>query len=959
MRTFLSKFLLLMFVAVFSVPASLFAQTENNWTAPTGAPTIGTNTPSPINIGAQDQFKQGGIGLGGGLNVRGGAAVNVPFIADDSANGQNNFFMSYVPSYFTNMLNVGLQNSPSELNIFGRLRFKPTSGSAQPQAGSVLKSADTDGNVTWGPGIPDGGEDGDTLIWDVDCQCWVTGPVTVNPGGPGLPPGTAGQTMWYNGATNQWEATDRIKHDTISSPAIPRTIVTNNIFQVDATTSYIGRNNLGATQISSDITKIISNLTDISSTNIVLGDSNTDNLTVSSGNTVFGQFTPSQNVTFNSSAVKFKGPISNPSLLDAGPGRIPMSMDIDGTFKWNKNLTYNLIPFAPGLNIGSLELANPTEGIGVFSNQGLSMLQGDTYVGTGGDLYLEGLDGASYSQWVNGSVKHLCYIEGSFKVVMCPPSGTPGEDAPTVPGTTTPIGVSGPAGDGTIMFTSEDNGSQYNFNFSGTVTIKYCGAGGGGGGGGIGAPGNPNLGQSPNNIGTGGSGGGGGAAGDCSTEDVDVVPGDVLTWNIGYGGNGGGGAEWTSGGGTNIDNNAYFGQAGGNTAIFFDPTSGPEAQVGPTVNGGLGGGPGGSVRQGLINGLPAIGTHANLALSTGAYNWGFNGQSGATPNSNPSCVSCGGIGGWGESYDTNGDLRLNLNGSQTSARGGGGTPGGTDSYSDRLGKNGYCGSPRHGGGGGGGGYGGYYNMSPFTFSFKGGRGGCGGSGYVIISGLPTTSQAGEIVFDTPGQHSLSTFQINNVIPAGVENFTIELWGAGGGAGGVYTGSNNKSGAGGSGEYQKINISRTNLVNPTLQFTVGAKGANGTSGSSPVPGERGGTTRLTGSSSALAEGGWGGYGGNLFNTTIPLRYGKGGGWMYTAGNVANPEGTYTTANSSTYNRGQEGAAAVSGSATGPCNLASESITTTLGFGNGAPRTCSDPTQNIYQGTAQNGRIRISW
>lgn len=126
----------------------------------------------------------------------------------------------------------------------------------------------------------------------------------------------------------------------------------------------------------------------------------------------------------------------------------------------------------------------------------------------------------------------------------------------------------------------------------------------------------------------------------------------------------------------------------------------------------------------------------------------------------------------------------------------------------------------------------------------------------------------------------------------------------------------------------------------MQFIVGAKGVNGS---------RGGTTYLSQFQSdyQLAKGGWG-----LDNSEAN---GKGGGWNQ---NPGQPSHGYTghTAGPN-YNRGQEGLAGSTGGSA--CNLSGEAIPTTLGFGNGEPRKCIDPTLNVYQGTAQNGRIRISW
>ncbi len=969
MRAFLSKVLLAIFVVVFIAPTSLFAQ-ENNWTPPVGGPVTGTNTPAPVNIGPNQQTKagplrvQGTLTAGSDLSVEYGSNLK-GFTFFDTAGQGNDFMASFIPATFLNRVDVGQQNAGVDFNIFGRLKYKPTNpnGSdvqgAQPMAGYVLKSADAQGSLVWGPGMPNGGNDGDTLIWDETCNCWTTGPTTVT--GAALPPGTAGQTLWFDNTTNSWQATNKIEHtganmDTIrtntnvtmlNSPIVaigklPLSTGTNETVVNSRSFNVRGFNTitLGSGGVMNGV-NTPSTKTHLRSQNVVFNPfspTEDQDLDIQSDTVDFGiagdDYVP-QSVTFNSSSVKFKGPPQHPEYLDAGVGRIPMSVDADGTFKWNKNLTYNQFDLIPGLNVGQLTLANPENSLAIFANAGVSWLGNDTIISDNGHLYLEGLEGANINLVSDGLVKHLCYIETDKKVVKCPTATSyDGEYPENQP-------PRGP-GNGTVMYTVEDNDLRHQFNFTGTVTVKYCGGGGGGGGGGIGAPGqNPGM----DSWGTGGSGGGGGEAGKCLTESVNVEPGSSLGWNIGQGGNGGYGAAWTVvTNGSPENNNAYSGQTGGTTSISFDPAGAdPDAQVGQTVLGGFGGGKGGSVREGLQGGLPLIGLHGNLALATGSYAWGFNGGAGATINTAP-CESCGGVGGWGEAYDSDGTLRTNLTSNQTSARGGGGTPGGTDSYADRFGRAGYCGAPGHGGGGGGGGFGGYYRANSFDggFKFRGGTGGCGGSGYVLISGLPGGGQVSEIVFDTPGNHSLTQFQINNMIPSDVQNFTVELWGAGGGAGPVPATASSvvRTQGGGSGEYIRMTLPRTILLNRT--FTVGAKGVNGS---------RGGTTQVSGYGSQyqLAQGGWG------LSSSAPDAAGKGGGWV---SNPGSPTNGYTGhVAGPDYNRGQEGLPPDNGGS--PCNLAGENVPITLGFGKGEPRKCIDPTLNVYQGSAQDGRVRISW
>ncbi len=982
MRAFLSKFLLTIFIAIFSVPSSLLASPGNNWTPPVGGPTVGTNVPAPVNIGPQGQTKEGALRLNGTLTAGrdfkvdfGSILSGGTFFDNDTDAGGGDFMASFVPATFLNQFNVGSQgNAGPEINLFGRLRYKPTNADGsdvqggQPSAGDVLKATDNQGNITWGPALPGGVNNGDTLIWNVECNCWTTGPG--GGGGTGsLPPGTPGQTLWFDNTTNSWQATNKLEYfgpqmdssriNTLSTTIFSKivgigkrlnpgegssvTTIESNSFSVR------GWNNitLGTGGIVDGIYQPSQN-TNLNSENVTFrwNLENQQDVDFQSNTVEFGvagdDYYP-QDVTFNSSSVKFKGPPQHPEYLDAGVGRIPMSVDADGTFKWNKYLTYGNIPFAPGLNLGQLNLANPENGIAVFANAGVSYLADATVIGPNGHLYLEGLEGGNINQAAAGEIKHLCYIETNKKVVKCPTATDPNA---------TLEGIQPPRtghGNGTVMYTVEDNGYEHPFNFTGTVSVKYCGGGGGGGGGGRGAA------AQDGGAGTGGSGGGGGEAGKCNTEDIDVTPGSVLRWNIGQGGQGGSPAIFSAGA-TSENSLATSGFTGQPTTIIFDPVSGPENQIGPASLGGFGGGAGGSVSQGNL-----IGIHGNINLASGSDGWYWNGGLGSNTNPQPpqniNCPTCGGVGGVGEAYTSNGTLRGPGANAITSAgysyRGDGGTGGGTDSMNMRFGRSGYCGAPGHGGGGGGGGYGqGVQTFIPYSLQFKGGQGGCGGGGYVLISGLPTsTPSSGEIVYSTPGTFSLSTFQENNTIPSDVDTFTIEVWGAGGGAGGIKTSNTEvrRAGGGGAGGYRTMTLSRNNLFN--AEFVVGAKGANGTNTSSsgtPTDGVTGGLSQVrnqVGTPGFQALGADGGEGGTAWINTGNAGQGGAGGDQFPNGY---PAGVTVGTN------GVDGA-----SNSGPCNLAQETITPNNGFGAGSPRTCTDGTLNIYQGSAQNGRIRISW
>lgn len=183
----------------------------------------------------------------------------------------------------------------------------------QPAVNSVLKSADADGNLVWGAPMPDGTTNGDTLIWNITCNCWETGPGGGG-GGGNLPGGTAGQTMWYNGATNQWEATNQIKHDTYVDPdgvTRTRTALNNYNTRLDSPLVSVG------IPLPDSSTIIQTELTTIPGKQIIIGRGTTndsanlflrsDNVTFVRQSTFNGPQTVPQKVIFNSDSVKFKG----------------------------------------------------------------------------------------------------------------------------------------------------------------------------------------------------------------------------------------------------------------------------------------------------------------------------------------------------------------------------------------------------------------------------------------------------------------------------------------------------------------------------------------------------------------------------------------------------------------------------------------------------------------------------
>lgn len=1006
MRAFLSKILLTIFIAVFAIPSSLLAQTD--WVPPTGGPTTpGTNTPAPINVGPSQQSKQGNLIINGDLTSNGNLTSNGDFkssrasnlkgstLFDNATGSQNNFILSFNPASFVNRVDVGSNffggGVGADLNIFGKLKYVPAAVGSSPAgpapvANSVLKSADAQGNVVWGAAMPDGANTGDTLIWNTDCDCWETGPgggggevppginngdilvwnstteqweSTVNNFVDGnLPVGTEGQTLWFNSATGQWEATSMIERIVLGNDQYRRTRLRDPYVNIMGPSIVFGNSNSLISGVDPSSTlygfTVKTNASMIQSNNVEIGKSVSSSSQYTSGqpnktdilsNNVnfFSASSNAQNVTFESSSVKFKGPATDPTLLDAGQGRIPFSNSADGAFKWNKNLTYSEFEYlVPGFNIGMLHLANPTNSLAVFRNSGMSLLEDDVFIGENADLFLQGIGGISYAENAAGGIKHLCITPDSKRVVKCS-EGLSDDNRVPDPNIN--------PGSGTVTYTVEDNGYQHVFDFSGTVTVKYCGGGGGGGGGGIGVQ----TGSS-NSVGQGGNGGGGGQAGNCLTESILVNPGDRLGWNIGQGGQGGYGARDESNMATTPSSNGGTGQT---TSITFDPVSGPEVSVGGLASGGLGGDRGKSVYEGQLS---VTAQNGNSVLANGANGWYFNGGFGRNSNgysndgsgSDTSCGGCGGAGGVGESRTLAGSLREPGNNpvlaGQASYRGSGGTypvdqPMGQSSnfYNGGVGQ---CGIMSGGGGGGGGSFGRlvFTFTSPVIAYMNGGQGGCGGGGYVMISGLPNQTNAGEIVYSTPGTYSLTTFEENNVIPPVPDTgqdytFTVEVWGAGGGAGGVDTTNAQvrRSGGGGSGGYRSIPMTRSQLFAAT--FTVGAKGANGTTGT--AAGGNGGSSSVSGVSAGSAQGGRGGAG----NT---------GSASPSAGGLG---GTPLPVN---YLGGTTGANGVNGGINqAPCNLAGEAISPNNGYGAGAPRTCTDGTLNVYQGSAQDGRIRISW
>lgn len=619
MRAFLSNFLLATFIVVFAVPQTLLAQSYN-WTPPTGA-AFQNNTPSPINVSGFEQTKSGALNLGPGtpnntsgnvLSVNGQVILSPTQNEFDGAQPSNQILASFLSktAFFGKDTfwvghPLGTGGSPS-IVLSGQLKYTPRDANGNPIAGQqpadgrVLTSM-ADGTLGFTDGgLPPGSEDGDILIWNSNCQCWETGPVTTGTtlpdgvnqgdilvwngttwvigqdqtGGPGsLPAGAQGQTMWYD--NNAWRATDQIKHDSytpsipVGSPAVTRTYINNEVVKIPGSREVeIGTDNgISVTRLKSK------NVVVTGSGYISLGSGAPNSFTTLASPTVtfnngggnqdvnFGNINGNVNnnhiTTFFSNAVKFKGPAGDPLALAPGAGRIPYSADEDGTFKWNRSFTYLnipsiIIPGFPNITVPAysrLKLANnsPTE-VSTFQNEGMTLLQDNLYadgkvyarddvrVEDTGDLYLDEVDAPSILPSANVGLIPLCWNLNTKKVMRCPGSGGNGGSTPPGGAANTPNSLV------TQTFYEDTTLNFDDIEETTPVTITYCGAGGGGGGGGAGDI-NPDVDQVGSDArGKGGGGGAGGRKGVCLDQTVNVDPGDELFLDVGDGGQGGKGS---------------------------------------------------------------------------------------------------------------------------------------------------------------------------------------------------------------------------------------------------------------------------------------------------------------------------------------------------------------------------------------------------------------------------------
>ncbi len=814
----------------------------------------------------------------------------------------------------------------------GNLKFM---GAGNTAVNKILADADGNGTVAWktaaelGLGgssstLPDGVNQGEVLYWSTasNPDKWLVSPdvkvdptwpapgdkfrvtgathtVAVNNNGSLLAPSIGGSDLALDSSLYLEGADLKINLANSPSPAVGQVLTLDN---VDGTAKWADASGGGGGGLPS------------ATVGQTLWYDGTNWLPTSSllYNTV------GDNLKFNGADFYLGGGNQDPAV-----GRFLYSTSNNGKSTWNKNLVADVIPdfLGSGLNLDVIKVKADSPDLVAFENEGPTWLMGqatidgrttindDLVVSNAGNLYLFNSQTSSNPD----ELVHLCINIYSHKVEQCPTPTTGGGN---------------PFNPTSATFGPEDNGDTYTFDFSGEVDIKFCGGGGGGGGGGIGY-------VNFQDDGVGGSGGGGGEAGKCQTlNDVDVEPGDVLSWNIGTGGEGGKGAYYRADSLYGITGpNPSEGGAGGST----DPTQQTRVylngnQLGSTQNGGNGGLPGQSVFQTNPTPddpvpIPAIGLGGSVTSSVNSNAWWHNGHKGQLQEYSP-CSSCGGIGGVGETATGSSVIATAGN---PGYRGEGGVLGGPN-----AGGPGFNGVRSIGGGGGGGGAGhanGSFVMEGFTphitYTYKGGNGGTGGDGYINLSGIPAipAPQPTEIVFTSDGTLSPSD------IPANITQITVEVWGGGGGGGGAKTTSAGQeafAGGGGAGAYARLE----NFPRPTtdVSIVVGQGGSAGSS-SAPTNGGNGGQ-----SSFGTAVTAAGGMGGGLDQSNVG--YGTGGnGATATTGATQHTDGA----------DGQDGGPGASNGA--PANN---------GEGAGGDGAMDSSGQNLIQALAGfNGKVRISW
>jgi hypothetical protein len=741
----------------------------------------------------------------------GPAVVGVGSSAGNSTGIVNIMTSSTVPNAHITLSSPGIQLQP---------------GSNPIQAGQILTSTTTQGNIGW-----------------VD-------PITLL--GSLLPSGNSGETFVHNG-TN-WTATNKLTHSQTSVP-IPAPYegdfnpdgfmskISNDVFMLDTAKTILGRAGQGYVNIYGQNAGALSN-----------------NFTFTPMN---GQ---TQNVNFYSNNVKFSGPLQN-NDWDTKLGRIMFAKDDQGSVKWTKGIQYQE-DFEDQYNIfGITDDPGEDDDIPLLWSEGLTYLQGDTridgittinnelIVSEDGDLWLEGIERADEGD----NIKHLCVRMTDKKVVRCDFITGVGAE----PETQTLIDertITYSAGTGSIQYPLPDQAP-------GQVTIKACAGGGGGGGGGRGYDGG---GDDNGEEGDGGGGGGGGGKGQCMpATDISFDEGDTLTWSIGDGGDGGSRANFVSSALPGVsgvtDTPATPGDSGGNTIISLN-----NSQIGPILLGGGGGLPGTS---GPFNNTGAPGGQGGSTTIPTTTPWHM-GQ----PGSIGSFGSTGGRGGNGEDIE---------NATWNPYTGSIGGAGGVYSGNDIFGHDGSAGLAGKGGGGGGGGAGEWdqqnttYGLTTYTaYVQRGGHGGNGGDGYLEITYNAYVSEVviPDWVREDAGTHTFDP----SILPNNVTSITVEVWGAGGGGG---KGTNSTSavfgGGGGAGAYVKKIVPMNSNSSP-VTVVVGAGGNPGQGvcqNPQPTTGSGyAGTTSTFDGNVITAPGGDGG-------KCYPGQYGLGGaGGVSTTGGV---------------------------------------------------------------------------
>jgi hypothetical protein len=229
------------------------------------------------------------------------------------------------------------------------------------------------------------------------------------------------------------------------------------------------------------------------------------------------------------------------------------------------------------------------------------------------------------------------------------------------------------------------------------------------------------------------------------------------------------------------------------------------------------------------------------------------------------------------------------------------------------------------------------NAAVLNFSIPQGSPGSGGGGF---NGVQDFTEPGTFPF---------------TVPLGVTHILVELWGAGGGGGSTQGFEGTASGGGGSGGY----IRSVLAVSPgaTYNVIVGAGGAAilGQS-SNGVPGNPGGDSEITDSSStvlAFAGGGSGGLGGSFDSqgAVVPGAGGAGGTVRFGPNTVAR-YGTNGTAGIVSQSGGQ----ATPGQGG---NAPSGSISNVGGGGTGGALPCTGQCAPVYPTNGSNGYALLTW